>query len=90
MKSQKPGTSTSKAEVTNISTHGLWVLVRGKEYLLSYEDYPWFKDAKVSDIVKLELHHKVHLCWPSLDVDLSLDCLENPDKYPLVADPRNN
>jgi hypothetical protein len=86
MKSYKPGASISEVEVTNISTHGLWVLVGDREYFLSYQDYPWFKDAKVSDIVNLQLNHGRHLLWPSLDVDLCLDCLENPDRYPLIAD----
>jgi hypothetical protein len=72
--------------VTNIGPHGLWVFVRGKEHFLPYKEYPWFKNATVSQIANLELHHNVDLYWPSLDVDLSLDCLENPDKYPLVAD----
>jgi len=26
-----------------------------------------------------------HLRWPQLDVDLTLDSIENPDRYPLVS-----
>ena len=26
-----------------------------------------------------------HLCWPDLDIDLEIDNLENPDKYPLKS-----
>jgi hypothetical protein len=73
-----------------MGAHGLWVFVGGKEYLLPYKEYPWFKNATVSQITNLELHHNAHLYWPFLDVDLSLDCLENPDKYPLVADHPNH
>ena len=86
MKSYKAGAGISEAEVTNIRTHGLWVLVGGREYFLSYRDYPWLKDARVSDIVNVQLNHSRHLHWPSLDVDLCLDCLENPDRHPLIAD----
>ena len=86
MTSSKLGTDTFRAEVTNVDTHGIWVLVGDKEYFLPYDEYPWFKKAKVADIVNLELHHGVHLYWPALDVDLSLDSLENPAKYPLVAE----
>ena len=85
MKSQKPGASTSEAEVTNIDTHGIWVYVTGREYFLPYADYPWFRDAKVSDLVNVELLHGVHLHWPSLDVDLAVDSLEDPARYPLTA-----
>jgi hypothetical protein len=53
MKSKMPGASTSKAEVTNMGAHGLWVFVGGKEYLLPYKEYPWFKNATVSQILGL-------------------------------------
>ena len=85
MRSPTPGASTSEAEVTNIDTHGIWVYVDAREYFLPYADYPWFKEAKVSEIINVELLHGVHLHWPSLDVDLTVDSLENPGKYPLVA-----
>ena len=85
MKSRAHGAHTSEAEVTNIDTHGVWVYVNGRENFLPYTDYPWFRDAKVSEIVDVELLHGVHLYWPSLDVDLAVDSLENPGKYRLVA-----
>jgi len=84
MTSKKLGTGTSKVEVTNISIHGLWIYVKGKEYFLSYEDYPWFADAKINDVLNVELHNGFHLFWPKLDIDLELASLENPEKYPLV------
>ena len=84
MKSSAVGKSISKAEVTNISAHGLWVLVREKEYFLSYGDFPWFKNAKVSEILDLHLTRGGNLRWPQLDADLELSSLENLDAYPLV------
>ena len=85
MKSRTPGASTSEAEVTNIDAHGIWLYVKGREYFLPYEDYPWFRDARVSEIIDVELLHGVHIHWPSLDVDLTADSLEDPGMYPLVA-----
>ena len=78
------GKNTSEAEVTNISLHGLWLLVRNTEYFLPYEGFPWFKDAKVSEILNVELLHGFHLRWPDLDVDLDLASLEAPDQSPMV------
>ena len=86
MKSSTLGRGTSPAEVTNVDTHGIWVLICDKEYFLPHEDFPWFKKAKVEDILNVELLHGVHLRWPALDVDLTVDSLENPGKYPLVAE----
>ncbi len=84
MSSSRPGTGTSAAEVLNISAHGIWVLVRGREYFLDHEKFPWFKEATVGDILNVDLLHDSHLHWPTLDVDLELECLENPDEYPLI------
>lgn len=84
MSSSQLGEITFAIEVTNISMHGIWLLVGEKEYFLAYEKFPWFKDAKVSDIVDVTLLHGYHLCWPKLDVDLELAALENPDQFPLV------
>ncbi len=86
MSSKPLGKSTSAVEVTNITKHGVWLLAGDREMFMPYEDFPWFKKAKVEDILNVELLHGVHLHWPALDVDLALDSLENPGKYPLVAE----
>jgi hypothetical protein len=84
MRSRKLGRSISQVEVTNISAHGFWLYVNGKEYFLPFEEYPWFREAKVGDIVQVELHHNSHLYWPRLDVDLDIAMLESRQRYPLV------
>jgi hypothetical protein len=85
MKSSVRGKSTSEAEVTNIDTFGFWLLVRGKEYFLPYDEYPWFRDARVRDILNVTLAGEGHLHWPALDVDLSVEALEHPESFPLTA-----
>ncbi len=84
MKSSPHGARTSAVEVTHIDAFGVWVLALEKEYFLPYGQFPWFRDAKVRDILAVELLHGDHLRWPVLDVDLSLESLGNPDGFPLV------
>lgn len=84
MKSSTPGTNTSDIEVVQISGHGLWLDVRGAEYFLPFDDFPWFRTATVADILNVELLHGDHLHWPALDVDLCMDSLNDPVGYPLV------
>ncbi len=80
------GSSTSpKAEVINISAHGFWILIDEKELFLPFEKFPWFKGATVTAISNLVRPQSHHLHWPELDVDLSLDSIEHPEKYPLQA-----
>ena len=78
------GASTSLVEVANIDRFGFWLLVEDKEYFLPYEDFPWFRSAKVDQILNVELLHGSHLHWPDLDVDLCLDSLGQPDAFPLI------
>jgi hypothetical protein len=85
VKSLKRGKNTSKLEVTNISQHGFWILLSGKEYFLPFENFPWFKKASIADLTNIQLLHKTHLYWPALDVDLSVNIIENPEKYKLIA-----
>ena len=78
--------------IANISPFGVWVLVDNKEYFLDHKKYPWFKGASVEDVLAVESPRIGHLRWSSLDVDLHIDSLENPEHYPLLAKkipPRN-
>ena len=84
MNLSKVGKSTSEAEITNISPHGIWIYIENKEYFIPFEKFPWFEDGKINEIMEVEILHGYHLYWPKLDIDLSIDQLENPDDYPLV------
>jgi len=84
MKSLKHGKDIL-VSVENITPFGIWLYVKEKEYFLSYEDYPYFKEQTIKAIQKVQLLHGYHLYWPELDVDLELDNLENPGKYPLQS-----
>ena len=80
-----PGTATSEAEVTNISQHGFWLLLDGRELFAPFEEFPWFKQAPVHAILNLERPNPGHLYWPDLDVDLAVESIRHPEKFPLVA-----
>jgi len=82
-----PGTDTSSVEVTNISRQGFWLLIDGRELFLPFDEFPWFRDASVASIHHVERPRPEHLFWPDLDVDLTLDAIEHPEKYPLSAQP---
>jgi len=82
-----PGTVTSAAEVTNISRHGFWLLLDDRELFLPFEEFPWFKGAAVEAILEVERPQSHHLYWPTLDVDLTVDSIERPERYPLKAQP---
>ena len=80
-----PGPATSEPEVTNISQHGFWLLLDGRELFLPFDEFPWFRQATVDAITRLERPSPGHLYWPVLDVDLSISSIEHPERYPLQA-----
>jgi hypothetical protein len=63
------------------------LLLDGREPFLPFEEFPWFKRAAVESILRLERPRPRHLSWPDLDVDLSVDSIEHPERYPLKAKP---
>jgi hypothetical protein len=79
------GTSTSGVEVTHISAQGVWLLARDKELFLPYTEFPWFKDVAVAAILKVERSRRGHFYWPDLDVDLTEEIIEHPERFPLVS-----
>ena len=85
MISKAPGKRTSEVEVTHVSSHGLWLLAGDRELFLSYPDFPWFKDAPLAKILHVEQPSPGHFYWPDLDVDLALESIEHPERYPLIA-----
>ncbi len=85
MKSEVAGKSISEVEVTNISLHGFWLLIGEKEYFLPFKSFPWFKDARISEISNVSLMNEKHLFWEKLDIDLTVDMIETPDDYPLIS-----
>jgi hypothetical protein len=85
MKSAPRGRGTSTAEVTNVSPSGFWLLLDGAELFVWFKHFPWFKDASIGQLVKVERPSAGHLYWPDLDVDLAVESLAHPERYPLVS-----
>lgn len=85
MKSAGTGKNISDVEVLNVSPHGFWLIAQGREHFLDFDHFPWFRQATLAQLFAVQLLHQEHLYWPELDVDLELDQIEHPDKYPLVA-----
>jgi hypothetical protein len=85
MKSAALGPSTSLAEVTNVSPHGFWLFIGERELFVPFTQFPWFREASVREITNVQLPTPHHLYWPDLDIDLAVDSIEHPEKYPLVS-----
>jgi uncharacterized protein DUF2442 len=85
MKSVTRGKLTSVVEVTNVSKHGFWLLLDEGERFLSFQHFPWFRDVSIGQLCNVELPHPQHLYWPDLDVDLAVESIDHPERFPLIS-----
>ncbi len=82
---KESGNNSSETEVTNISKNGFWLLTTGGELFLPFEKFPWFRKVSVEQIMDVKEVAKEHFYWESIDVDLTAEIIQNPDKFPKVA-----
>jgi hypothetical protein len=85
MRSEPRGTSTSPVEVGNVTRQGFWLLLGGREFFLPFEQFPWFRRASIEALTTIERPSPHHLFWPVLDVDLAVESIVHPERYPLVS-----
>ena len=85
MKSSVHGSDTLNIEITGISMHGIWLFSHGKELFMSYEEFPWFKKQTVESILNVEELSSGHFYWSDIDVDLTEEMIEYPNRFPLKA-----
>lgn len=67
-----------------INSQGIMVSVLGNDYFLSYNRIPWMKDAPVRNVLNVQMEGHNAISWPDLDIDLEIDSLRHPERYPLV------
>jgi len=79
-----PEIVTSPVEVVQITKFGLWLAVGEEEYFLDFSFFPWFRKASIEAICEVNEVRPGHLYWPKLDIDLDIDRIRSPEKYPLV------
>jgi len=82
MKSNHDGKSTLEPEVTQIDRQGIWILIDDKEYFLSFEKFPRFRNATVGEIHNVQIVNDHELHWPDLKLNLSIESFGKPEHVP--------
>jgi len=85
MKSESRGTPTSAVEFVDVTACGLSIRVDGRLLTLGFADFPWFKGRAMHEVSNVKRIGGEQLRWPDLDVDLTIDAIEHPGRYPLVS-----
>ena len=76
--------SNTSANVLMINDKGLMLSVLGQDYFISFNRLPWMKDAAIRDVLDVQMCVDDAIEWPKLDIDLEIDSLKHPERYPLV------
>ena len=82
----KSNSASTSASVLMINAQGIMLSVLGYDYFLSYNRIPWMQDAPIRSVLNVQMSAlgPEAIEWPDLDVDLELDSLRHPERYPLV------
>ena len=80
----KNGKNISEFEITTITQHGIWFLLKNKEYFIPFKEYPSLKKLSIEDILNVSFSPPEHIYWENHDIDIELSALEHPEKYNLT------
>ncbi len=76
--------SPTSVSVLMINGQGIMISVGGQDYFLSYNRIPWMREASINDVLNVQMCGNEAVEWPALDIDLELDSLRHPERYPLL------
>ena len=71
-----------------MSIDGLSLRLGGKRLFLPFEKFPWFRDAPIGKVCRVEQPTAQLLRWPELDIDILLRSIAGPDTHPLAPESR--
>ena len=78
---------TGTAEVVSVTAAGVSIIIDGRERFMPFAGFPWFKDATIAQILNVEHDFEDDLRWPDLDVDLHVESIDHPERFPLIWRP---
>jgi hypothetical protein len=74
-------------KVVSITPTNLVLLFYDEELLIPFTRVPWFLNAKIEDIFDVKMNGIDEIRWDKLDIDLDVDSIKHPERYPLIMKP---
>lgn len=84
MRSSRNGRSTFPVSIAGISARGFWLSLGERKLFVAYAAFPWFRDFTVRELAAVKRPAAGHLRWPVFDLDIEVEALEHPDRFPLI------
>ncbi len=66
-----------------MSPRGFWLVLGERKLFLSFAQFPWFREFTLRELTGVRRPSPQHLRWPEFDIDLDVDAIEHPERYPL-------
>ena len=83
-RSAKHGTTTSDVEVHDVAEDGFWLRIGRERLRVPYAEFPWFRGARLDQVLNVTMPHADSVRWPDLDIDLAVESIRHPERFPLV------
>ena len=80
----KTNSLDTSVNVLMINDKGIMLSVKGNDYFISFNRIPWLKSASIMDALNVKMSGRNAIEWPTLDIDLEIDSLKHPERYPLI------
>ena len=74
----------TSVSVLMINAQGIMLSVQGRDYFVSYNRMPWLKNARINEVLNVRMSGRSAIEWEDLDVDLEIESLKHPERYPLI------
>jgi hypothetical protein len=83
MRSLQNGRTTHPVSIGDMSPRGFYLLLGKRKLFLSFAQFPWFREFTLRELTGVRRPSPQHLRWPEFDIDLDVDAIEHPERYPL-------
>ena len=74
--------SANETRYLGSTDEGILVAVHGREYFLSFADFPWFEHCSALELRGVTAD-RWGVYWNALDIDLPIEALEDPSRVPV-------
>jgi hypothetical protein len=78
------GADILDVEVTDVSKDGFCLRIGQERLSLPYSEFPWFRHAALGHVRNVTMPYPDSVRWPDLDIDLAVDSIRHPERFPLV------
>ena len=78
-------TVQANVRIERVASEGFWLKLGSEVLFVPFAGFPWFKDVLIAKLANVKRPQPHHLHWPDLDIDLAVESIRDPKKFPLIA-----